>query len=286
LLEREPEPPAAAPVPGAAAARWLPDLDALRGALQRNELFVVYQPSVDCRTMRPRGVEALVRWRHPEHGLIGPDRFVPLAEAGGLIDELTEQVLRRALDWFVPWCAADPARARLTLSVNLSAHSLGSRDFVDRMLARCAAAGISPGRLVFELTETAAMSDPVLALELMTRLRVHGFELSIDDVGTGFSSMLQLVRLPFSEMKVDRSFVRSLARSAESQAVVRAIVDLGHSLGLRTVGEGVEDDAALDFLRSVGCDIAQGYKFAPPLPAAELEERWPVLAGGAPAAAA
>jgi EAL domain-containing protein (putative c-di-GMP-specific phosphodiesterase class I) len=226
----------------------------------------------------PRGVEALVRWQHPQHGLIGPDRFIALAEEGGLIDELTVQVLGMALDWLVPWCAEAPERAGLTLSINLSARSLGSADFVGRLHERCTASGMDPRRVIFELTETAAMDDPALALELLTRLRVQGFELSIDDFGTGYSSMVQLVRLPFSEVKVDRSFVMTATRSSESQAVIRSIVDLGHSLGLRVVAEGVEEQAAMDYLRGAGCDLAQGYLIARPMTAPALRAWWPARA--------
>lgn len=255
----------------AAPPRFTPDLAALEQALAQGQLHVVYQPKVQCETGRLCGVEALVRWLHPQHGTIGPDRFIPIAEGAGRIDELTLQVLDQSLAWFVPWRRADPARAALTLSINLSARSLNSPYLVSSIHERCRQWGLSPTHLLFELTETAAMDDPALALELLTRMRVHGFQLSIDDFGTGFSSMLQLVRLPFTEIKVDRSFVMSAGASAESRAVIRSIVELGHSLGLRVTAEGVEDSDVLAYLRTLGCDEAQGYYIARPLPSAELD---------------
>ena len=264
-------PPATLVATTSAALPFVPDLAALEQALAQSQLHVVYQPKVHCDTGRLCGLEALVRWRHPRHGHIGPDQFIPLAERAGRIDELTLRVLDQALAWFVPWRRADPTRAALTLSINLSARSLASPYLVASIHERCCEAGLSPAHLMFELTETAAMDDPCLALELLTRMRVQGFQLSIDDFGTGFSSMLQLVRLPFTEIKVDRSFVMSAGTSAESRAVIRSIVDLGHSLDLRVTAEGVEDQGALDYLRTLGCDEAQGYFIARPLPPTELD---------------
>jgi EAL domain-containing protein (putative c-di-GMP-specific phosphodiesterase class I) len=264
-------PPVTAPAPFREDIVFKPDRQTLESALVRRELIVAYQPKVDCASGRLAGLEALVRWQHPVHGTIGPDRFIQLAEDVGLIDALTVQVLDMALGWFVPWRAADAGRERLTMSVNLSARSLGSSSLVSELHHRCQAARLPPGRLVLELTETAAMDNPGLALELLTRLRVQGFQLSIDDFGTGYSSMVQLVRLPFSEIKVDRSFVMTAARSEESQAVIRSIIGLGHSLGLRVTAEGVEDAAALTYLREAGCDQAQGFFIGHPMTATEIE---------------
>ena len=270
LLQFE-APPATAPAPLRANAAFHPDQQALELALQRHELTVAYQPKVHCASGHLAGLEALVRWQHPVHGTIGPDRFIQLAEDVGLIGDLTLQVLDMALGWFVPWRAADAGRESLTMSVNLSARSLSSPSLVAELHHRCQAAGLPPSRLVLELTETAAMDNPGLALELLTRLRVQGFQLSIDDFGTGYSSMVQLVRLPFSEIKVDRSFVMTAARSEESRAVIRSIIGLGHSLGLRVTAEGVEDAVALNYLREAGCDEAQGYFIGRPMSAADLE---------------
>lgn len=266
-------PPHAAPATAPArpnAAPPHPELGAadLRRGLDADELLVVYQPKIDCTDARLTGFEALVRWLHPDYGPIAPDRFVPLAEASGLIAALTERVLELALQWFAPICGDRTGLAggrQLSLSVNLSAKAFNDLDFVDRLAQCCLQLQLAPERLILELTETSAMDDPVASLGLITRLRMKGFHLSIDDFGTGFSSMLQLVRLPFSELKVDKSFVMTALQSEESRTVVKSIVDLGRSLGLRTVAEGVETAEVFDFLRKIGCDQAQGYHIARPM---------------------
>lgn len=233
----------------------------LERAFARRELTVFYQPKVKCESGALAGFEALVRWLHPEWGLIPPDRFVPFAETHELIDVLTDQVLEQSLQWFA---AGFPA-GDTTLSVNLSARTLKDRQFVERLVVRCVERNVAPRRLIFELTETSAMEDPVASLDLLTRMRMKEFQLSIDDFGTGYSSMLQLVRLPFSEIKVDKSFVMSARRSQESRTLIKSIVDLGHNLGLHVTAEGVEDQLAMDYLKSVGCDLAQGYLIARPM---------------------
>ena len=288
LLADAPPTPAAGAVPHVGGgdaelpAAFVVTVDDLRRALAEDQIEVHYQPKIDCASGRLAGFEALVRWRHPLRGLVSPGRFVRVAEEGGVIDALTDRVLDLSLPWFgrsFPGrvergtVQALQAEGAVSLSVNISARSLHDLQLADRIHARCAAAGIEPSRLILELTETSAMEDPVASLDLLTRLRMKGFQLSIDDFGTGFSSMLQLVRLPFSEMKVDRSFVMTLNRSQESRAVVRSVVELGHSLGLRCTAEGVEDDRALDYLRQVGCDLAQGYLIGRPMPAADIP-RW------------
>jgi EAL domain-containing protein (putative c-di-GMP-specific phosphodiesterase class I)/ActR/RegA family two-component response regulator len=247
--------------------------DELRAALDRDELELAFQPKVRCTDGVPVGFEALVRCRRAE-GLVMPAHFVPLAERTGMIDALTEAVLRKALAWM---CSGFP-RASLSIAVNISARNLVDQDLADRIFGHCERAGLAPACLTLELTESSAMGDPVRSLELLTRLRVRGFHLAIDDFGTGYSSMVQLVRLPFSEIKVDKSFVMEVTRSAEARAVVRSVIDLGHSLGLTAVAEGVEDAATLEFLRSVNCDLAQGYFVAPPMPGPQAEQwiaAWP-----------
>lgn len=264
------KPPAAAQrtVP----AQFEPSVADVEEALARREFVVYYQPKVACEDGALAGFEALVRWQHPVHGLLAPDRFVPLAENHGLIDALTDQVLDEALLWFAGMCQPDGNDPDLTqvanpivLSVNISARTLDDQALVARIVDRCAAHGIAPERMIFELTETSAMEDPVASLDLLTRLRMKGFQLSIDDFGTGFSSMLQLVRLPFSEIKVDKSFVMTANRSAESRTVIRSIIELGHSLGLRATAEGVEDTESLAYLKTIGCDLAQGFLIARPM---------------------
>ncbi|HVC02951.1 MAG TPA: EAL domain-containing response regulator [Steroidobacteraceae bacterium] len=257
----------------------------LERALANREFVVAYQPQVQCVNGELAGFEALVRWRHPVHGILAPGRFILAAETNGLIEPLTDQVLDMALVWF----ASRFAGTELTISVNLSARGTlapaardvggatgmghatgaGGDSLVDRVKDRCRASGLRPENVILELTETGAMEDPVASLDLLTRLRMKGFQLSIDDFGTGYSSMLQLVRLPFSEIKVDKSFVMTATRSIESRAVVESIIKLGHSLGLRVVAEGVEDAATLAYLRDAGCDLAQGYFIAMPMYAAD-----------------
>ncbi len=242
-------------------------VEELSEALLNQELELAFQPKVYCTSGLLAGFEALARWRSPRRGMVMPGDFIPLAETSGLIDALTQQVIDMALDWFAEGfseCGQD-GESPLTLSVNLSARTLGDGQLIDQVSQRCEKLDIAPDRLIIELTETSAMEDPVASLDLLTRLRMKGFQLSIDDFGTGYSSMLQLVRLPFSEIKVDRSFVMSAMRSGESRAVIRSVIELGQSLGLRTVAEGVEDAPTLDLLKQLRCDLAQGYYIARPL---------------------
>ncbi len=254
----------------------------LQEALENDELFVVYQPKLHCRTGILTGFEALVRWQSPRLGLVHPDRFIPLAEQCGLIDRLTVRVLEKSLAWLqrLPGeVAADNNDQYLsqrmkviTLSLNISAASLNNLTLFDRMDALCEDWGIERERVILELTETSAMEDPVASLDILTRLRMRGYQLSIDDFGTGYSSMLQLARLPFSEIKVDKSFVMTAAESEESRTVIRSIIDLGHGLGLQATAEGIEDESTMDYLTSVGCDLAQGFYIARPMPERQLLE--------------
>jgi len=233
----------------------------LQSALDGNQFVIAYQPKIDCKSGAPAGFEALVRWNHPERGIVMPGNFIPLAEEAGLIDLLTSQVFDQSLGWF----SRAFTGSKLNLCLNISAKSLVDLNLVDSLSDLCSEYRVPPERIVLELTETSAMVDPILSLDLMTRFRVKGFQLSIDDFGTGFSSMVQLVRLPFSEIKVDRSFVMQAQQSAESRTVIKSIVDLGHSLGLVVTAEGVEDHATLEYLNSLGCDLAQGYFIARPM---------------------
>lgn len=241
----------------------------LQQAITEKQFHLMYQPKIQCDSGKLAGFEALIRWEKPEHGFIPPDQFIPLAEKNGLIGEITDEVLEQSLRWYSGFrksgLLSDNSMQLITISINISARSLNDFLFVDRILSRCDALGIDPSSLIFELTETSAMADPTASLDLLTRLRVKGFQLSIDDFGTGYSSMLQLVRLPFSEIKVDKSFVMTAMRSEESRTVIRSIVELGHSLGLDATAEGVEDAETLEYLKQVGCDLAQGYYIGKPL---------------------
>lgn len=253
----------------------------LRRGLDNHELTLVYQPQIHLKSGAVAGFEALVRWAHPTRGTMMPDQFISCAETHGLIHELTDQVLDAALNWYKGRFAG----SELTIAANLSCRSASCSSFhgeegdkggtefgfVNGLTSRCRDGGIKPECLVLELTETSAMDNPVMSLDWLTRLRMKGFQLSIDDFGTGHSSMLQLVRLPFSEIKVDKSFVMTATRSTESRVVVESIIGLGHSLGLRVVAEGVEDAATLHYLQEAGCDLAQGYFIARPMSGAAAE---------------
>jgi EAL domain-containing protein (putative c-di-GMP-specific phosphodiesterase class I) len=234
----------------------------LQDALERHEFVVAYQPKIECRNGAPAGFEALARWKHPGRGIIMPDRFIPLMEEAGLIDALTSLIFNQSLAWL----SQSFVQSDLKLSVNISAKSLVDIQMADTLSNHCLHHQVAPERVVLELTESSAMVDPILSLDLMTRLRVKGFQLSIDDFGTGYSSMVQLVRLPFSEIKVDKSFVMQAQKSQESRTIIKSIVELAHSLDLLVTAEGVEDQETLDYLNSLGCDLAQGYFISRPLP--------------------
>ncbi|MCC2656922.1 MAG: response regulator [Panacagrimonas sp.] len=233
----------------------------LMAGMQRGEFRLVYQPKVETRTGRLRGFEALLRWQHPQRGSIAPDRFIPVAEHTGLIRSLTDLVLEMGLDWL----GRTFGESEVELSINVSGAHLDGADFAHRAVALCRAHRLPPSRITIELTETAAMQDAVASLALFTQLRTQGFALSVDDFGTGYSSMVQLVRLPFSEMKIDRSFVMTALQNPESRIVVECISHLAHGLGLSIVAEGVEDRAAARFLAELGCDLLQGYAISRPL---------------------
>ncbi len=241
----------------------------LQNALDRHEFVMAYQPKIECRSGATAGFEALVRWKHPDRGIVMPDQFIPVAEKAGLIEALTAQVFEQSLEWF----SQSFPQSNPKLSLNISAKSLVHIQMADNLSALCHRFQIDPESIVLELTETSAMVDPVLSLDLLTRLRMKGFQLSIDDFGTGFSSMVQLVRLPFSEIKVDKSFVMQAQNSSESRTVIKSIVELGHSLGLLVTAGGVENLKTLDYLNSLGCDLAQGYFIARPMPG-EAARAW------------
>jgi EAL domain-containing protein (putative c-di-GMP-specific phosphodiesterase class I)/ActR/RegA family two-component response regulator len=260
--------PVAAPAAVEPSAFAVTRLD-IETALDRHQFFMNYQPKIDCKSGAIAGFEALVRWRHPVHGIIPPDDFIATAENLDLIDELSYEVFNQSLYWF----SQSFPQSSLCLALNLSTKSLVSLQLVDRLSAACLRFQLPPDRIVVEITESSAMIDPVLSLDLLTRLRVKGFHLSIDDFGTGYSSMVQLVRMPFSEIKIHKSFVLSAAQSQESRSIIKSIVELGHSLGLVVVAEGVEDQQTLDYLNTLHCDLAQGYLIARPMPG-DAAQQW------------
>jgi EAL domain-containing protein (putative c-di-GMP-specific phosphodiesterase class I) len=242
---------------------------ALGEAIARDELTVHYQPCMDLRARRIVGVEALVRWQHPQRGIIAPAAFVPLAEDSGLIDGLTEVVLAKAIAQLARWRGDG---LDLRCSVNFSARTLGNQALIERLCALCRAHDVDPAHLIVELTETATAHDLEQLREPLARLRACGFGVAIDDFGTGFSSLARLHQLPFSEIKLDRSFVAGMLHSRECRVIVKSTIDMAHDLGLRVVAEGVESAQLLHSLSLQGCDLAQGYGIARPLAAAQVPD--------------
>ncbi len=234
----------------------------LAHAIANDELRLEYQPKVDLMTGAVTGVEALVRWHHPTRGRLAPDTFVPLAEQTGQIGALTRWVMRTAVAQWHGWHARG---LDISIAVNFSGRNLDEIAFPDVLEALCRGSDVACGQFVIEITETATASDEVKMMDIATRLRLKGFRISIDDFGTGYSSLVQLQRLPFSEMKIDKSFVIQCATSRESLVIVKSIIDLAHNLNLKVVAEGVETLEALELLRRLGCDLAQGYYVGRPM---------------------
>ncbi|MEO5696427.1 MAG: EAL domain-containing response regulator, partial [Burkholderiaceae bacterium] len=241
--------------------------DEVHAALANGELVNHYQPQVAVGSGRVLGVEALVRWQHPDHGTVFPDQFVGVAEEHGLIGELTTQVLRAALAQTRRWHDTGLA---MRISVNVSMDNLASLEFPDFVAAQAAAAGVAPADVVLEVTESRLMKDLRAPLEVLARLRLKRFGLSIDDFGTGHSSLAQLRDIPFDELKVDRGFVHGACRHETLRAIYAASIELATQLGMGSVAEGVEDRDDWDFLRNTGCAVAQGYFIARPMPADTL----------------
>jgi diguanylate cyclase (GGDEF)-like protein len=239
----------------------------LKHALAAGELVVHYQPQVELATGAVAGVEALVRWAHPQRGLLGPDAFIPLAEHTGLIGPITQQVLDTALADCARWRAAGD---ELTVAVNLAAANLLDAGLPAAVGAALERHDVPPHALVLEITESDVLTDAVRAAETVAAVRALGVAFSLDDFGTGYSSLSHLRRLPVDEVKIDRSFVMTMTADGDDAVIVRSTIDLARNLQRRVVAEGVEDEAVLALLRGWGCDVAQGYLFARPLPAAEL----------------
>lgn len=245
-------------------------LNDLRRAIEDDELVVYYQPKVLLATRQVVGVEALVRWPHPTHGHVPPDTFIPLAESIGLIKQLTWQVLEKALRQHCHWRASG---LTLDIAVNLSPSSLRDPRFVETIIALLLLYNVQPARLRLELTENAIMSDHVHAAAVLRRLMAHGVHISIDDFGSGYSSLLYLKQLPVDELKIDKLFVQQMSTTESDTTIVATTIDLAHKLGLHVVAEGVEDGATMNLLSGMGCDVVQGYYIAPPL-SIEVLDAW------------
>jgi len=248
-------------------ARKTYDADQVREAITRGELINHYQPKVHVATGRFVGVEALVRWQHPVDGLVMPAQFVGLAEEHLLIDDLTRSVLVRALEDTRQWHLA---ALRVQVAVNVSMDNLSSLSFPDFVAAHVAEATLAPSDLVLEVTESRLMRDPIAPLEILTRLRLKGFQLSIDDFGTGHSSLAQLRDIPFDQLKIDRSFVHRAWTDRTARAMYDASMNVARQMGMEAVAEGVEDLQDWRFVRDSGCDLAQGYFISKPLPATAI----------------
>jgi EAL domain-containing protein (putative c-di-GMP-specific phosphodiesterase class I)/ActR/RegA family two-component response regulator len=241
--------------------------DEVRAAIVNGDLINYYQPQVAVATGQVVGVETLVRWRHAQDGIVYPDQFIGVAEEHGLINNLTRVVLARALTQTKAWLDAGLA---LRVAINLSMDNLASLDFADFVAGQARAAGVPSKDIVLEITESRLMDDQRVPLEILTRLRLKRFGLSIDDFGTGHSSLSQLSNIPFNELKIDRGFVHGAGTNETVRAIYEASQRLAKQLGMEIVAEGVEDRDDWDFLRNAGCDLAQGYFIARPMPAADL----------------
>lgn len=241
----------------------------LRQAIADGELINHYQPKVELASGAVTGIETLVRWQHPQDGLIFPDLFIPAAEESGLINELTRSVLRRALRHARAW---HDDGLPLQVAVNVSMDNLVSLDFPDFVERAVGEAGIAASGLLLEVTESRLMKDPLTPLEVLARLRLKRIGLSIDDFGTGHSSLAQLRDIPFSELKVDRGFVHGAWRDASLRAILEASLGMARQLGMKTVAEGVEDREDWDFLRTIGCELAQGWFISKALPPEQIPD--------------
>lgn len=259
----------------------------LRSALEQGELEPYFQPKVAVSSGAVCGAEALLRWQHPRKGFIAPDAFIPLAEQTGLIQPLTEWVIDKALEQCALWHRGG---FPLPVSVNLSTHSLVNRQIIDDVAHALQKWNVAPSSLCLELTESAVMSEPERALDILRELDAMGVSLSIDDFGTGYSSLSYLKQLPVDELKIDKSFVIGMDKGNDDSVIVRSTIELAHNLHLSVVAEGVETQQMRDQLASLGCDVLQGYLFSRPIPAIEFfrhlsEGKWHIHVPGQPRAA-
>jgi diguanylate cyclase (GGDEF)-like protein/PAS domain S-box-containing protein len=242
----------------------------LHRALARNELMLHYQSVVEVGSGRPVGVEALIRWEHPEHGLIDPYRFIPVAEDSGLIIPIGTWVIEEACRQLRHWQCIGRTGPSGTVDVNLSARQIDHPDIVDTVERILETTGLSPEHLTLEITESALMKDAASALQVLKALKGVGVSLAIDDFGTGYSSLSYLQRFPLDILKIDKSFVEELGSSHQGEEIVLAVINLAHALGLEVVAEGVETERQLEVLQRLHCDFAQGYLFSKPVPADDI----------------
>jgi EAL domain-containing protein (putative c-di-GMP-specific phosphodiesterase class I) len=251
------------------SARTLQLDNALRNALEYNQLHLHYQPQISLHDGRIVGVEALLRWQHPEFGTISPSEFIPIAEASGLILQIGEWVLRSAALQLKKWI--DSGLEPMVIAVNLSVVQFRHAQLPELVMHILKETGLPPQYLELELTEGIAMDDPFRAIAVMDNLHNHGIRMSIDDFGTGYSSLAYLKRFQIYKLKIDQSFVRDIAEDLEDRAIVTAIISMANNLGMQTIAEGVETSEQLELLRLLGCNEVQGYYFSKPLPADQFE---------------
>ncbi len=234
----------------------------LARALRAGEIISWFQPKVDIDTRKVYGVETLVRWQHPDYGMVSPDRFIPMAEESGLIDELTETVFFQAMRYAAAWRRMGLS---LQVAVNISVHNLQRLELPEVLMAIASSLGIEPTSITIEVTESRLMENLASALEILTRLYLKGVNLSIDDFGTGYSSLEQLRRIPFNELKIDRSFVSRADSDSAARTILESSVELGRKLNMAIVAEGVESEAQWQLVRELGCTSVQGYGVARPM---------------------
>ena len=242
----------------------------LRGALERREFVLHYQPKADLATGRISGFEALLRWQHPVRGLVPPLQFISILEETGLIIPVGEWVVRTVCEQLARW-RAEGVTLR-PVAINLSARQFQQRNLDATIAAILTETGIDPGLLELELTESMLMSDADAAARMLNTIRARGVRLSVDDFGTGYSSLAYLKRFPLDALKIDRAFIRDVTTDADDASIALAIISLAHSLKLKVVAEGVETQAQLEFLKAQGCDEMQGYYFARPLSVADCTQ--------------
>jgi EAL domain-containing protein (putative c-di-GMP-specific phosphodiesterase class I) len=255
-------------------------LGQLRHAIDHNGLSLVYQPKFGLRDGELVGVEALVRWPHPERGLLGPDQFLPLVREHGLMRSVTELVIGQALDDAARWQADG---FRVPMAVNMFAPSLCDLSLPDRIQRSLDDRGLNPDVLTIEITEDLLLDNVDRTRTVLDCLRERGMRVAIDDFGSGYSALGYLCELPIDEIKLDRQFIAPILVDPRAAAVVRAVVDLAHELGMTTVAEGVENAATTAMLRQYGCDVGQGFHYSRPLTATELRELLPGVTSRAPA---
>ncbi|MBA1443770.1 MAG: EAL domain-containing response regulator [Chromatiales bacterium] len=246
-----------------------PSEQELQRAINNDELEPYFQPQVNFSDNSLVGVEALIRWRHPAHGLLMPNIIIPLAEQFGLMDKLSAEVLQQAFKQVSEWMAAG---LKTRVAINMAPCNFKDLNLPELIDVKIRQYGLGSDQVTLEVTETTLMQELIKSLDILTRLRMKRIKLSIDDFGTGYSSLQQLHRIPFSEMKIDKSFVMRATSDKEALAIVKMTILLGHELGMKVVAEGIENQETWDLLSDLGCDVAQGYFIAKPMPGRQLPE--------------